>query len=196
MQDIALHQQLSLHYVQHSFFNGLKIFVTSRGLLFTCFYRIIYYSTNNKNLLSLKWWLARIIEAPAAYLGIVVCKCDVLGDCKIDGGVYLSNKGYITCGAQSIGSGSIIHDHVTFGLAVGDKASGRPRLGNGVWVGPNSVIVGDIQVGDGATLLPGTFLTFSVPAGAVVRGNPARIIREKFDNSPLRQSLEIIHSIP
>jgi acetyltransferase-like isoleucine patch superfamily enzyme len=50
-------------------------------------------------------------------------------------------------------------------------------------------------VGDGATVLPGSFLTFSVSPGAVVKGNPAVIVRKNFDNSELRRSLTIVPDI-
>jgi acetyltransferase-like isoleucine patch superfamily enzyme len=64
-----------------------------------------------------------------------------------------------------------------------------------VWIGPNCIIVGALSVGDGATVLPNSVLTFSVPAGAVVKGNPARIVRTDFDNSGLRRSLTIVPDV-
>lgn len=194
--DIRFHDLLKNGGQTNTHLGKLRLFLTSRGLWFTLFYRIIYFSTNARNLRSITWWLARILEIPASYLATVACKCNVLGSCTIAEGVYLPDAGYLTCGAVAIGSGTLIHDHVTFGYAVGSNNPGRPIVGKNVWIGPNCVIAGGLTIGDGATVLPGSYLTFNVPSGSVVRGNPARIVRENFDNSALRSSLSIIQDIP
>jgi serine acetyltransferase len=116
-------------------------------------------------------------------------------DCEIDGVVYLSNHGYLVCGALSIGAGSLIHHRCTFGHTVAGGGDGRPTLGKDVWIGPDCVIAGPLTVGDGATVLPGSVLTFSVPPRAVVKGNPARIVRTNFDNCELRRSLRIVRDV-
>ncbi len=193
--DIRLHERLKFGAQSDSFWNRLRVLIGSRGLWFTLCYRIIYYSTNNKNLRSPSWWIARLLEIPASAYKTAVCKSDVLGDCIIEPGVYLPDRGYLTCGALSIGSGTVIHDHITFGMAVANRNSGRPRIGKNVWIGPNSIVAGGIEVGDGCTILAGTYLTYNIPANTVVRGNPARIIHENFDNSEIRSSLAIIESI-
>lgn len=195
-RDIQFHAQLKHGSPSHSAWQSLRIFLGSRGLWFTLFYRIIYFSTNNKNFRNPNWWIARLLEIPATYFKTVVCKCDVLGDCAIAEGVYLPDGSYLTCGAITIGTGSIVHDHITFGMAVANRNSGRPTIGKNVWIGPNSIIAGGIEVGDGCTLLPGTYLTYTIPANTVVRGNPARVIRENFDNSEIRRSLKIIEDVP
>ena len=51
------------------------------------------------------------------------------------------------------------------------------------------MIYGNIKIGDGVTVLPGSVITKSVPSGAVVQGNPARVIRRLYDNSVLRSNL-------
>jgi serine O-acetyltransferase len=116
-------------------------------------------------------------------------------DCEIGAGAYLSNHGYLLCGAHKIGAGSLIHDRCTFGNTVADGGKGRPTIGKNVWIGPNCIIAGSLTVGDGATVLPGSVLTFSVPPRAVVHGNPARILRTDFDNSGLRRSLTIVADV-
>lgn len=193
--DLRLHERLKFGAQSDSFWNRLRICIGSRGLWFTAFYRIIYFSTNSKNIRSINWWIARLLEVPITYLKTVICKSDVLGDCAIEEGVYLSDNGYLTCGALTIGSGSIIHHHITFGMAVANRNSGRPRVGKNVWIGPNSIVAGGIEVGDGCTILPGSYLTYNIPANTVVRGNPARVIRENFDNSEIRSSLAIVENI-
>lgn len=163
----------------------------SKGWWMLAFHRIVFLSSSRRDLRSPRWWFARILEIPARYLTAVLCKSEFLGDCEMSEAVCLSDNGYIMCGAKYIGSGTIIHDHVTAGNAVAHGKADRPSIGKNVWVGPNCVIAGALHVGDGSTLLPGTVLTFSVPPGSLVRGSPARVVKAGFDNTFLRQTLAV-----
>ena len=49
-------------------------------------------------------------------------------------------------------------------------------IGNRVEIGPGVCIVGDIKVGDGAFIGPNTVVTDDVPPGATVLGNPGRLV--------------------
>lgn len=114
-------------------------------------------------------------------------KSDLAHTMDIGRGVYLSDRGNLLLGAKCIGSGTLIHDRVTIGPKAGEWVF--PVVGEDVWIGPDSVIYGNISLGDGATVLPGSVVSMTVPAGAVAGGNPATIVREKFDNRRLRQTL-------
>ena len=133
--------------------------------------------------------LLRLVAHASYFLAGVCFKSDIAGRCRIAGCVYLANEGYLTCGARSVGAGTLIHGFTTIGYATGEDA--RPTIGSNVWIGPNCIVAGDITIGDGATILPESFVTFSVSAGALVGGNPARVIRRGFDNSALRSSLQV-----
>jgi putative colanic acid biosynthesis acetyltransferase WcaB len=52
-----------------------------------------------------------------------------------------------------------------------------PRIGNNVDIGSNVVILGAIRIGDNAVIGAGAVVVKDVPDGAVVAGNPARVIR-------------------
>jgi len=130
----------------------------------------------------------RLLEHFATYSVVVFAKSDVLSSIAIAPGVYLGDAGHLIIGAQRIGSGTMIHHRVTIGMNLADQ--GKPTIGANVWIGPGTVIYGNIMLGDGATVLPGTVLTKSIPAGAVVQGNPARVVRMGFDNSVLRASID------
>jgi putative colanic acid biosynthesis acetyltransferase WcaB len=55
--------------------------------------------------------------------------------------------------------------------------SGSPKIGNNVDVGSNTVIIGSIIIGDNAVIGAGSVVVKDVAEGAVVIGNPARVIR-------------------
>ena len=54
---------------------------------------------------------------------------------------------------------------------------GDIMVGNDVWIGRESVILPGVTIGDGAIVAAGAVVTRDVPAGMVVGGVPARILR-------------------
>ncbi|WP_273836788.1 sugar O-acetyltransferase [Halococcus sp. PRR34] len=57
--------------------------------------------------------------------------------------------------------------------------SGEPvTIGDDVWIGGRAVIDPGVTVGDGAVVGSGAVVTEDVPAGVVVKGNPAEIVTE------------------
>jgi acetyltransferase-like isoleucine patch superfamily enzyme len=51
------------------------------------------------------------------------------------------------------------------------------RIGDDVWIGSHVVILDGVAVGDQSVLAAGAVVTRDVPAGAIVGGNPARVLR-------------------
>jgi serine acetyltransferase len=167
----------------------------NRGLWLLTFHRVAYFCDRHREARGPIWWCMRVLKSVGTGYSVVFCRSAVTPDCEIGGATYLSNRGYLFCGARSIGAGSLIHDRCTFGFAVARRSEGRPVIGKNVWIGPNCIIGGAVTVGDGATVLPGSFLTYTVPPGAVVKGNPAVIVCRNFDNSDLRSSLAIVQDV-
>lgn len=80
----------------------------------------------------------------------------------------------------------------------GDKLSrtqegtkGDIIIGNDVWIGANSIIMSGVSIDDGAVIGAGSVVTKNIQAYAVAAGNPARIIRKRFDDSTIQALLEI-----
>lgn len=65
------------------------------------------------------------------------------------------------------------------------------EIGNDVWIGTNVLIKGGIKIGDGAVVGMGAIVTKDVPPYAVVAGNPAKIIKYRFDENTIRKMLKI-----
>lgn len=79
----------------------------------------------------------------------------------------------------TIGDNCILRHSTTIGnkkLADGSY-SNSPRIGNNVDIGCNVVILGAITIGNNAVIGAGAVVVKDVPEGAVVVGNPAKIIR-------------------
>jgi len=53
---------------------------------------------------------------------------------------------------------------------------GAPRLGDNVYVGTGSTLVGKIKIGSGAKIAANTLVIDDVPEGATVMGVPGRML--------------------
>ena len=58
-------------------------------------------------------------------------------------------------------------------------------IGNDVWIGRHAVIMPGVHVGDGAIIGAYALVTKDVPAYAIVGGNPAKIIRSRFNQDTI-----------
>ncbi len=132
--------------------------------------------------LKLFYWIGR-------YICIIFCKIEIEENVELVSSLCLSNRGGILLGAKKIGNNCIIHHNVTigYGFGLGQKME-RPVLGNDVWVGPSSVIYGDIKIGDGVTIKANSIVNKNIPPHCVVGGNPVRIEERGVDNSRLLMS--------
>lgn len=58
----------------------------------------------------------------------------------------------------------------------------RPvKIGNHVWIGRRSMIMKGVTIGDRSIVGAGSIVTKDVPAGTVVAGNPAVVVKEIYD---------------
>lgn len=65
----------------------------------------------------------------------------------------------------------------------------RVYIGNDVWIGRSAIVLSGVRVGDGAVVGAGSVVTKDVPPYAIVAGNPAKIIRYRFDEAVINYLL-------
>lgn len=95
---------------------------------------------------------------------------------KIGRGLYLGHFGTIIVGNEvEIGDNVNLNPNVIIGRENRGVREGSPKLGNRVWVGTGSVIVGNIKIGSNVLIAPNTYVNFDVPDNSIVIGNPAVI---------------------
>lgn len=56
-------------------------------------------------------------------------------------------------------------------------------IGHDVLIGTNAIILAGVKIGDGAVIGSGAVVTKDVPSYAIVGGNPAKIIKYRFDEN-------------
>ena len=92
------------------------------------------------------------------------------------GGLVLPHPtGIVIHPDTKIGPNCMIFQNVTLGS---NRKPGVPSIGGHVDIGPGAKILGPIKIGDHAVIGANAVVLSDVPAGAVVGGIPARILKE------------------
>ena len=119
------------------------------------------------------------------YLVRLLYHVEISRKTRIGPGLYLGHPSTIFIGPTSIGRNCSMTHNVTIGWGLGAQAPGMPMIGDDVWIGPGSVITGDIAIGNGVAISAGSIVSRSIPDNCLVAGNPARVIQSAYDNRAL-----------
>ncbi len=70
-------------------------------------------------------------------------------------------------------------------------ARGDTVVGNDVWIGMDAAIMAGVTIGDGAIIGTRAVVARDVPAYGVAVGNPARVVKKRFDEATIERLLEV-----
>lgn len=77
------------------------------------------------------------------------------------------------------------------GYSIPPKTNGDIHIGNDVWTGMSAVVMSGVTIGDGAVIGSHSVIDKDVPPYAIVAGNPAKLIKYRFDESTIKKLLQI-----
>lgn len=115
--------------------------------------------------------------------------CNICSHCFIESDVIIGDDVTLKSGVQlwegiELRNGVFVGPNATFTNDMYPRsrqyppAFARTVIGEGASIGANATLLPGITVGDRAMIGAGAVVTKSVPAGCVVAGNPARIIKQ------------------
>ena len=76
---------------------------------------------------------------------------------------------------SKLGNNVTLNKGILIGREFRGKRRGCPTIGNNVWIGANTAIVGNIRIGDDVLIAPNSFVNCDIPDHSVVFGNPCII---------------------
>lgn len=112
--------------------------------------------------------------------------CNICSHVFVEGGAVIGNRVTVKCGVQ-VWDGVVLDDDVFVGPNATFTNDPFPRskqppavytgthVRKGASIGANATILPGLDIGAGAMIGAGAVVTHSVPANAIVAGNPARI---------------------
>lgn len=111
--------------------------------------------------------------------------------CQIASGVR-----FIMNGSNHAMDGISTYPFKVFGKSWGTTpmkvtSKGDTVIGNDVWIGNSATIMQGIKIGDGAIIGTNALVTKDVEPFTVVGGNPAQLIRKRFDDEQTKFLLEL-----
>lgn len=105
---------------------------------------------------------------------------EILQTTQIGKGLYMGHPYNITINQNSIiGDNVNIMKGVTIGAENRGDRVGCPTIGNRVYLGINSTVVGNIKIGNDVLISPNTFVNIDIPDHSIVIGNPCKIIHRE-----------------
>lgn len=97
--------------------------------------------------------------------------------CEVGPGLYIGHWGNIWINPDvKIGSNCTLLHEVTLGRASRGPTEGAPSVGDQVYLGPGSKIVGRVHLGNRSLISANSLVLQDVPDDGVVMGVPARLI--------------------
>jgi virginiamycin A acetyltransferase len=77
----------------------------------------------------------------------------------------------------------------TMDLVMSAESRGDTVVGNDVWLGYRALVMPGVAIGDGAVVAAASVVTSDVPPYAIVGGNPARVLRRRFEDDDVERLL-------
>lgn len=103
--------------------------------------------------------------------------------CHVSADIHFGN--YVLCAAHVSFIGKNEHRFDCVGQTVWESPRGHDNptiVGNDVWIGHGATIIGGVRIGDGAVVAAGSVVTKDIPEMTIVGGNPAKVIKSRFNS--------------
>ena len=105
-----------------------------------------------------------------------------------NGNYFNRNLMIDACGIVEIGNANMFGPDIyitdsnhSFGDGISPKNSpmirGKVKIGNECWIGAKAVILKDVELGDFCVVAAGAVVTKSFPAGSIIAGVPAKLLK-------------------
>lgn len=150
-----------------------KSYFSVPGFHYTCWLRIAGFLKSKGALFRLLYIVSRLQLRRLQYrYGI-----SIPYNTEIGKGLYIGHYGGIVVNSNArIGCNCNLNQGVTIGATYGGKFPGTPVIGDNVYIGPGSFVIGGINLGNHVAVGANTVVNKSIPDNGVVVSPPGEII--------------------
>lgn len=143
------------------------------GFRYTFFLRI---ASSNKKRFLMHLFAVIFLRRYSIKYGIQIPRTTTIGK-----GLYIGHYGNIIINPKTIiGKNCNINQGVTIGQSNRGKKVGSPQIGDSVWIGANTVIVGNVKIGNNVLITPNCYINTDIPNDVIViNENKLKILESK-----------------
>src|SRR5262249_28289901 len=110
--------------------------------------------------------------------------CDLSGPLDVGAYVQFAAQCAVYTGDHPMQYATMYANNRLFGGRTHRLSRTEPvEIADGAWLGHGAVVLRGVTIGRGAAVGAGAVVTRSVPPYSVVTGNPARVLRQRFDDA-------------
>ena len=109
--------------------------------------------------------------------------------CHVSADIHFGN--YVLCAAHVSFIGKNEHSYNYSGDTIWESPRGNDKptiIGNDVWIGHGAIIIGGIKIGDGCVIAAGSVVTKDIPPFSIVGGNPAKVLKNRFESETEKEN--------
>lgn len=132
--------------------------------------------------------ITKVFQGQFPHVQVIIGKfCSIATNIKIYCGHGYHDSSYVSTYPFGYVHPNLFgHDKINVG-----KTNGDIIIGNDVWIGDNVTIMSGVKIGDGAIIATNSHVVKDIDNYAIVGGNPATLIKYRFDDNIINRLLEI-----
>jgi serine O-acetyltransferase len=151
--------------------NAIEVILCYSGLHAIWMHRISYWLWSK----GFKTWGRLFSQIARFFTGV-----EIHPGAKIGRRFFIDHgMGVVIGETAEIGDDVLLYQGVVLGGVSQEKTKRHPTIGNRVVIGAGAILLGPINVGDGARIGAGSVVIKNVPANSTVVGVPGRVILER-----------------
>lgn len=156
-----------------SIISCIRSYLRIPGFRYMVWHRIAHkYKSAGKLLYLVPWLVLSKLKYKYGY--------DIPAETVIGKGFYIGHFGGVVISPKArIGSNCNISQGVTIGFSSRGPRKGYPIIGNNVYLGPGSKIIGKIRIGNNVAIGANAVVLADVPDNGVAVGIPAKVVSLK-----------------
>lgn len=101
--------------------------------------------------------------------------------CYLDGDITIGDFTMLASSVAVVGGDHTFDNPSVLMIESGREHWKPTNIGRDCWIGHGAILLNGINIGDGSIVAAGSVVLSDVPSSTIVAGNPARLVRPRFE---------------